>query len=198
MKNINMEDIKSKIQTTIQKCADMSSRKIKEQISDAVPLEDVIPNKNTSSESTKPNKELTTCERSRLDACIEEYDQVDDIDAQMPTHNTRHKKRNAVAFPRQSARDDVNADYNRTRRYDSSGKYRIGPTFITPMKLSYMDANKPGKLSVKPDHKSGNNLEFGLLTYLWTFTDQHDKTELDLTFVKSLVDSGKEKVHFIR
>ena len=35
-----------------------------------------------------------------------------------------------------------------------------------------------------------NNLEFGLLTYLWTFTDQHDKQEIDLGFLKSLIDSG--------
>ena len=53
-----------------------------------------------------------------------------------------------------------------------------------------MDENKPGKLSVVPDESRTSNLEFGLLTYLWTFTDQHDKHVIDLVFLKSLVDSG--------
>lgn len=61
---------------------------------------------------------------------------------------------------------------------------------ILKAKLGYLDEHKPGKLSVLPDDSHGNNLEFGLLTYLWTFTDQHDKQEIDLGFLKSLVDSG--------
>ena len=84
---------------------------------------------------------------------------------------------------------DVNKRYNRSRRYDTAGKYRIGPTFITKSRLSYLDAHKPAKLSVVPD-PSFKSLEFGLLTYLWTFTDQHDKTEIDLAFLQSLIDSG--------
>jgi len=84
---------------------------------------------------------------------------------------------------------NLNDRYNRTRRYDAAGKYRIGPTFITKSRLAYVDENKPAKLHVIPDPQS-KSLEFGLLTYLWTFTDQHDKQEIDLTFLQSLIDSG--------
>lgn len=83
----------------------------------------------------------------------------------------------------------LNDRYNRTRRYDAAGKYRIGPSFITKSRLAYVDENKPAKLCVAPDPE-GKSLEFGLLTYLWTFTDQHDKQEIDLSFIQSLVDSG--------
>lgn len=78
----------------------------------------------------------------------------------------------------------LNDRYNRTRRYDAAGN-----SFITKSRLAYVDENKPAKLCVAPDPE-GKSLEFGLLTYLWTFTDQHDKQEIDLSFIQSLVDSG--------
>ena len=83
----------------------------------------------------------------------------------------------------------INDIYNRNRRYDAAGKYRIGPSFITRSRLAYVDEHKPAKLSVMPDPQS-KSIEFGLLTYLWTFTDQHDKQEIDLSFLQSLIDSG--------
>lgn len=110
-----------------------------------------------------------------------------------PTFNPSYKLKNDIKsvllMSSKQEIQDVNTRYNRTRRYDTAGKYRIGPTFITKSRLSYLDANKPAKLSVIPD-PSFKSLEFGLLTYLWTFTDQHDKIEIDLAFLQSLINSG--------
>ena len=64
-------------------------------------------------------------------------------------------------------------------RYDNTGEYRIGPTFVTASRLYDMEKNKPGRLAVSMEPEMDTaNLEFGLLTYLWTFTDQHDRQVL--------------------
>ena len=106
-----------------------------------------------------------------------------------PSHKLKNDIKSVLLMSDKPEIQDVNTRYNRTRRYDTAGKYRIGPTFITKARLSYLDAHKPAKLSVVPD-PSFKSLEFGLLTYLWTFTDQHDKTEIDLAFLQSLINSG--------
>ena len=82
----------------------------------------------------------------------------------------------------------LNLKYQRTRRYDNTGEYRIGPSFITKTRLSYLDESKPAKLSVEPDNMK--SIEFGLLIYFWKFTDHHDEQEIDLEFLQSLIDSG--------
>ncbi|XP_047134098.1 uncharacterized protein LOC100209684 isoform X1 [Hydra vulgaris] len=82
----------------------------------------------------------------------------------------------------------LNVKYQRTRRYDNTGEYRIGPSFISKSRLSYLDESKPAKLSVEPTKMK--SVEFGLLIYFWKFTDQYDKQEIDLDFVQSLIDSG--------
>lgn len=106
-----------------------------------------------------------------------------------PSYKLKNDIKSVLLMSSKQEIQDVNTRFNRTRRYDTAGKYRIGPTFITKARLSYLDANKPAKLSVIPD-PSFKSLEFGLLTYLWTFTDQHDKTEIDLAFLQSLINSG--------
>ena len=106
-----------------------------------------------------------------------------------PSYKLKNDIKSVLLMSSKQEIQDVNSRFNRTRRYDTAGKYRIGPTFITKARLSYLDANKPAKLSVIPD-PSFKSLEFGLLTYLWTFTDQHDKTEIDLAFLQSLINSG--------
>jgi len=106
-----------------------------------------------------------------------------------PSYKLKNDIKSVLLMSGKPEIQDVNTRYNRTRRYDTAGKYRIGPTFITKARLSYLDAHKPAKLSVVPD-PSFKSLEFGLLTYLWTFTDQHDKTEIDLAFLQSLINSG--------
>ena len=90
-----------------------------------------------------------------------------------PSYKLKNDIKSVLLMSSKQEIQDVNTRFNRTRRYDTAGKYRIGPTFITKARLSYLDANKPAKLSVIPD-PSFKSLEFGLLTYLWTFTDQHD------------------------
>ena len=99
-----------------------------------------------------------------------------------PSYKNKQNIKSVLLLSAKQSTQDVNEQYCRTRRYDTAGKYRIGPTFITKAKLGYLDEHKPGKLSVLPDESHGNNLEFGLLTYLWTFTDQHDKQEIDLYY----------------
>ena len=106
-----------------------------------------------------------------------------------PSYKLKNDIKSVLLMSSKQEIQDVNTRFKRTRRYDTAGKYRIGPTFITKARLSYLDANKPAKLSVIPD-PSFKSLEFGLLTYLWTFTDQHDKTEIDLAFLQSLINSG--------
>lgn len=106
-----------------------------------------------------------------------------------PSYKLKNDIKSVLLMSSKQEIQDVNTRFNRTRRYDTAGKYRIGPTFITKARLSYLDANKPAKLSVIPD-PTFKSLEFGLLTYLWTFTDQHDKTEIDLAFLQSLINSG--------
>ena len=105
-----------------------------------------------------------------------------------PSYKTKKQLKSVLIQSTKVEVLNVNEKYNRTRRYDSVGKYRIGPSFITKARLAYLDENKPAKLSVVPEQSK--SLEFGLLTYLATFTDQHDKQEIDLSFLQSLVDSG--------
>ena len=191
---IKMEDIKIKIQNTFQMVVEYSQTKIRGITSNSTSSPHdvvIISNNNTASEHHRryQGSASVRSENSRLDVNVDDFEEIEEIETQISSHGSRHIKQNTVTFHRQLAREDVNGDYCRTRRYDTAGKYRIGPTFITKTKLGYMDKNKPGKLSVKPDDNNGNK-EFGLLTYLWTFTDQHDKTEIDLRFLKSLVDSG--------
>lgn len=106
-----------------------------------------------------------------------------------PSYKAKNDLTSVIATSNKPEVIELNERYNRTRRYDTAGKYRIGPTFITKSRLAYLDAHKPAKLSVVPDPLF-KSLEFGLLTYLWTFTDQHDKQEIDLAFLQSLIDSG--------
>jgi hypothetical protein len=92
--------------------------------------------------------------------------------------------------PRPNTEADINKQYHRRRRYDTDGTYRIGPKFLTKDKLCSIDINKPGKLCAVFEQRDENALEFGMLTYLWTFTDQHEKQEIDLSFLKSFIDAG--------
>lgn len=107
----------------------------------------------------------------------------------VPSYKTKNNLKSVLIQSTKTEVLNVNDKYNRKRRYDAAGKYRIGPSFITKSRLAYVDEHKPAKLSVIPDPHS-KSLEFGLLTYMWTFTDQHDKQEIDLSFLQSLVDSG--------
>lgn len=86
----------------------------------------------------------------------------------------------------------LNQIYCRTRRCDSGGKYRIGPTFITKSKLTDMKESKPGRLSLVFDSNEDpmKKSKSALLIYLYSFTERPDKTEIDLMFFKSLLDLG--------
>ena len=87
--------------------------------------------------------------------------------------------------------DDINNKYHRERRFHGFEKYRVGPRLLSKKdKLSGINVNKPGKLCAVFEERDQNALEFAMLTYLWTFTDQYDKLEIDLNFLKSFIDSG--------
>ena len=107
-----------------------------------------------------------------------------------PSYRTKKQLKSVLIQSTKAEVLNVNDRYNRARRYDAAGKYRIGPSFITKNRLAYLDENKPAKLSVVPEQSK--SLEFGMLTYLSTFTDQHDKQEIDLSFLQSLIDSDVE------
>ena len=82
---------------------------------------------------------------------------------------------------------DVNQIYRRTRRYDVSGDVKI---FEPKTKIRQVDKNKPCMLNLGEHEEFMVNPDFALLKYFWMFQDQIDKEEIDLNFIKSLVDTG--------
>ena len=142
----------------------------------------------TNNENEKSKYESMYASKENLNDAEQEKSEAQNLISS--SYKSKQNIKSVLLLSAKQSTINVNDQYCRTRRYDTAGKYRIGPTFITKAKLGYLDEHKPGKLSVLPDESHGSNLEFGLLTYLWTFTDQHDKQEIDLGFLKSLVDSG--------
>ena len=142
----------------------------------------------TNNEDGKSKYESISASKENLNDAEQEKSKAQKIISS--SYKSKQNIKSVLLLSAKQSTINVNDQYCRTRRYDTAGKYRIGPTFITKAKLGNLDEHKPGKLSVLPDKSYENNMEFGLLTYLWTFTDQHDKQEIDLGFLKSLVDSG--------
>lgn len=83
---------------------------------------------------------------------------------------------------------DYNLIYSRTRRCDSTNKYRIGPTFVTKEKLEHNDKTKPGKLKLQDN--CGNRHKYGLIIYFWGFTNNQQFLSIDLNFIKEMLDYG--------
>lgn len=52
-----------------------------------------------------------------------------------PSYKTKQNIKSVLLLSAKQSTQDVNDQYCRTRRYDTAGKYRIGPTFITKVTL---------------------------------------------------------------
>lgn len=85
---------------------------------------------------------------------------------------------------------DVNNRYIRTRRSNTAGKYRVGPSPLSKTNISTIHDNKPGLIKLYVGNTQQDNSKSALLAYLSAFTEQIYKTEIDLNFVQTLLKFG--------
>lgn len=86
---------------------------------------------------------------------------------------------------------DANSHYQRTRRSNApSQKLRIGPVYVTDEGQNPTITQKPGKLQVPESDEFLSNHAIGMLAYFEAIGNRIELCEIDLNFIKSMIDAG--------
>ena len=84
--------------------------------------------------------------------------------------------------------------YRRSRLETRDGSdFRIGPRLIDSfLSMKSMNDLKPGRIApeVTAQPKSKNNPNMSLVIYMWTLSEDFSVREIDLEFIRSMLDGG--------
>ena len=105
-----------------------------------------------------------------------------------PSYKLQNQIQSALKLYAQTS-SDINKNYCCERRFDKA-ENKLEPLFMPRSTSTKIDATKPCKLKLRLHDVNEVDPSLALLKYVWKFTENIEDKEIDLHFIKSLVDTG--------